>query len=45
MNRVAIEIAALVPSELTRISSFQVSDPSQVTLILENTEAILAKNR
>ncbi len=42
MHKVAIEIAAAVPDELTRISSFQILEPSQLTLTLENTEAIMA---
>ncbi len=43
MNRVAKEIAATVPDELNRISSFQLLDPSQLTLTLENTEAKMAQ--
>lgn len=43
MHKVAVEIAASVPDERTRISSFQLLEPSQLTLTLENTEAIMAQ--
>lgn len=43
MHKVAKEIAASVPDELTRISTFQLSNPGQLTLTLENTEAIMAQ--
>lgn len=43
MYKVAVEIAASVPDELTRIASFQLLDPNQLTLTLENTEAIMAQ--
>lgn len=43
MHKVATEIADSVPDELTRVSSFQLLDPNQLTLTLENTEAIMAQ--
>lgn len=43
MNKLAKEIAASVPDELTRISTFQLLNPNQLTLTLENTDAILAQ--
>lgn len=39
MNKVTEEIAASVPDEAKRISSFQLEDSSQLTLVLENTKA------
>lgn len=43
MNKVSEEIAASVPDELTRISTLELLEPGQLTLTLENTEAIMAQ--
>lgn len=43
MNKIAVEIAASIPDELNRIASFQLMNPNQLTLTLENTEAIMAQ--
>lgn len=43
MYQVAVEIAATVPNELVQISSFQLANGGQLTLTLENTDAIMAQ--
>lgn len=44
MNKVTQEIAASIPDEAKRISSFQLEDSSQLTLVLENTKATMAQS-
>lgn len=44
MNRVAEEIVSVIPDETGRVASFQLVEPNQISLILENTETTLGEN-
>ncbi|HLR92103.1 MAG TPA: hypothetical protein VK048_03505 [Atopostipes sp.] len=43
MDTIAEEISSVVPEEATRITSFTLAEPNQITLILEDTEATMAQ--
>lgn len=44
MNEVAEEIVSVILDEAGRVASFQLVEPNQITLILENTETTLGEN-
>lgn len=43
MYEVTTDLASVVPDENLRIASFHITDPNQVTLILENTQPTMAQ--
>ena len=44
MNEIITDVVTVIPNEEERISSFNLSSPDQISIILENTESTMAEN-
>ena len=44
MNEIITDVVTVIPNEEERISSFNLSSPDQISIILENTESTMAQN-
>lgn len=43
MDKIIVDVVSVIPNEMERIQSFHISNPTQITLILEDTESIMAQ--
>ena len=44
MNEIITVVVTVIPNEEERISSFNLSSPDQISIVLENTESTMAQN-
>ena len=44
MNEIITDVVTVIPNEEERISSFNLSSPEQISIVLENTESTMAEN-
>ena len=44
MNEIITDVVTVIPNEEERISSFNLSSPEQISIVLENTESTMAGN-
>lgn len=44
MNEIITGVVTVIPNEEERISSFNLSSPDQISIVLENTESTMAQN-
>ena len=44
MNEIFTDVVTVIPNEEERISSFNLSSPDQISIVLENTESTMAQN-
>ena len=44
MNEIITDVVTVIPNEEERISSFNLSSPDQISIVLENTESTMAQN-
>ena len=44
MNEIFTDVVTVIPNEEERISSFNLSSPDQISIVLKNTESTMAQN-